>query len=296
MKSLVVAGPKAHLGIREVEFVHAAGHSDIEKTAFLLERARVFDAAAAWKHSVGEPDEEDDFPLEALGLVECGEGHFLGFGSSGKGLCCFQSTEQGKLGEKIRCRFKLPGEFLQRHEVIVAGVVVREFLLHVVLVNGEEDARDHLGRLHRSCGRSEVAKGMDKLVPRLLSFGRNFQAGEVCEIGFPIKDRGGLLPECLGGFVSDSRKHADHALECGFIAWVDGEFQKSGDILDVGLLKKSKPAGDAEGNASSGELELHLHRVVVGAVEHSDLLKWHALVREFHDSLSDEGSLLVVVW
>ena len=63
----------------------------------------------------------------------------------------------------------------------------------------------------------------------------------------------------------------------------------------MGLLEKSKPAGDAKGDASSCELELHLHRVIVGAVEDGDLLERHALVREFHDALRDEGRLLVVI-
>ena len=136
---------------------------------------------------------------------------------------------------------------------------------------------------------------MDKLVPRLLSFGRNLEAGEVFEIGCSVEDRGGLLPERLGGFVADARLHADHAFESRLIARVDGEFEECGDILDMGLLEKSKPAGDAKGDASSCELELHLHRVVVGAVEDGDLLERHALVREFHDALRDEGRLLVVI-
>ena len=128
-----------------------------------------------------------------------------------------------------------------------------------------------------------------------MSFGRNLEAGEVFEIGLPIEDRQGLLPERLGGFVADARLHANHALEGGFVAGVDGEFEKSGDILDVGLLEKSKPAGDTKGNAAPGELKLRFHRVIVGAVEDGDLLQRHALVREFHDALRDEGCLLVVV-
>ena len=128
-----------------------------------------------------------------------------------------------------------------------------------------------------------------------MSFGGNLQAGKVFEIGFSIEDRRGLLPKRLGGFVADARLHADHAFEGGLIARVDCEFEECGDILDMGLFEKAKPAGDAEGNAAPGELELHLHRVVVGTVEHGDLLQRHALVGEFHDALCDEGCLLVVV-
>ena len=102
------------------------------------------------------------------------------------------------------------------------------------------------------------------------------------------------MPEGLSGFVSNARKHAGHALESGLVAWVDCEFQKGGDILDMGLFEKPKTAGDAEGNASAGELQLHFHRVVVGPVEHSDLLEGHALIGEFHDPLGHEGRLLVV--
>ena len=210
--------------------------------------------------------------------MECGESHFLGFSRSGKGLRGFESTEQGKLGEEIRCRFELFGELLKGDEILVAGIVVRELLFHVVLVNSEEHAADHFGGLHGGVARDQFGEGVDELVPRLLRFGWNLEAGEVFEIGFPIEDRGGLLPERLGGFISNSRKHADHALEGGFVARVDGEFEKSGDILDVGLLEKSKPTGDAEGNAAPGELELRLHRVVVGAVEDGDLLQRHAFV------------------
>ena len=72
--------------------------------------------------------------------MECGEGHFLGFTRFGEGVGRFQTAQQGELGEEVGCRFKLPGEFLQRDEILVAGVVVWKFLFHVVLVNGEEDA------------------------------------------------------------------------------------------------------------------------------------------------------------
>ena len=75
---------------------------------------------------------------------------------------------------------------------------------------------------------------------------------------------------------------------------VHGEFHEGGDILDVCLFKEAESAGDAEGNASSCELQLNLHRVVMGAVEDGDFAEINPLVVKLQHTLGNEGGLLVV--
>ena len=98
-------------------------------------------------------------------MVESREGHFFGFSGFGKGVGGFQTAQQGELGEEVGSRFKLSSELLKRDEVFVAGVVVGKLLLHVVLVNGEEDAGDHLGWLHLALGGREFGQSVDELIP-----------------------------------------------------------------------------------------------------------------------------------
>ncbi len=58
----------------EEEFVLGPGHGDVEKAALFLEAALVFvvlvEDAVVGEHAFGEPDAENDLPLEALGLVD----------------------------------------------------------------------------------------------------------------------------------------------------------------------------------------------------------------------------------
>ena len=62
----------------------------------------------------------------------------------------------------------------------------------------------------------------------------------------------------------------------------------------MGLFEETQAASDAEGDAAPRELELDLHRVVVGPVKDRDLAEIDPLVVEFQHPLGDEGGLLVV--
>jgi hypothetical protein len=72
------AGTSHRIG--EVEFILGSGERDIEEPAFLFEHVLIigFENAAVGELAVHEPDEEDSFPFESLGLVDGGEGdHFV---------------------------------------------------------------------------------------------------------------------------------------------------------------------------------------------------------------------------
>ena len=142
--------------------------------------------------------------------------------------------------------------------------------------------------------RNEVGEGVDELRPVLAGLCGNLDFGETGEFGGAAEERLGALPESVCGFVADAREEADDAFEGHLVARVHREFQKRGDILDVGLLEKPEPARDGKRNAPFGEFHLHLHRVVVGAVEHGHLLEWDAFVEQFHYALGHERRLLGV--
>ena len=101
-------------------------------------------------------------------------------------------------------------------------------------------------------------------------------------------------PEVFGGFRPDAGKETHHPLEGDLVVRVDRKLQEGRDILDVRLLEEAQSARDPERNATPGELELDLHRVVVGPVEDGDLAEVDSLVVEFQYALGDEGGLLVV--
>src|SRR5579862_7273982 len=78
LEHFAVASVEAEIRIRKIKFVLRASDGDVEETAFFFDGVFTFEAAAAREHAVGHPDDEDDFPLEALGLVNTREGEHLG--------------------------------------------------------------------------------------------------------------------------------------------------------------------------------------------------------------------------
>ena len=62
----------------------------------------------------------------------------------------------------------------------------------------------------------------------------------------------------------------------------------------MGLLEEAKTARDPEGDSTPCELQLNLHGVVVGPVEHGDFAEIDPLIVQFQNPLGDEGGLLVV--
>ena len=63
--------------VAEVQLVHGSGDAHVEQSTFLLEAfgTAFVDDAGVGEHAFGEPDEEDDFPFQAFGLVDAGQGH-----------------------------------------------------------------------------------------------------------------------------------------------------------------------------------------------------------------------------
>ena len=221
-----------------------------------------------------------------------GECDLLGLSRPREGVGRFETAEEGELREEIGGGFELAGESLESLQILAAGIVVREFALHVIVVDREEDAFDHGRGTERGALWHEVGEGENKLRPFFSRLGGDFGFGEPGEVGGAGKECLGPLPKGFSRLVADPGEKSHDALEGHFIARVDGEFEKRGDILDVGLLEKPESTGDRKGNAALGEFQLHFHRVVVCAVEHGHLLERDALVEEFHHTLGDEGGLL----
>ena len=126
--------------------------------------------------------------------------------------------------EEIGGGFKLASESLECLQILAAGIVVREFALHVIVVDREEDAFDHGRGAERGALRDEVGEGENKLRPFFSSLGGDFGFGEPGEVGGASEECLGALPEGFCGLIADAREEADDALEGHFIARVDGEF------------------------------------------------------------------------
>ena len=294
LEGVAVAGVEAEFGVGEVEVVFAAGDADVEEAAFLFEAVGIFEAAAGGKHAIGEPDEEDDAPLEAFGLMQGGERDFLGVRAAGKGIGGFGAAEEGELGEEFLGRFKIPGEGLECGEVFAAGIVVRELFFHVVLVDCEEGAFHHRVGGKGAGGGREVGEGVDELLPAFGGFCRNFEREEAGEPGAAAQGAGREGPEVFGGLCSNSGQEADHAFEGDLVVRVNGKLEEGGDVFDVGLLEEPEPAGEKKWDPAFGEFHLHFHRVVVRAVEDGHLVKPDPLVTQLHHPLGYERRLLDV--
>ena len=58
------------------------------------------------------------------------------------------------------------------------------------------------------------------------------------------------------------------------------------------LLEKSDTAGDLIGDAAPGKLQLQLHRMIMRAVKHGDLVQIDSFVAQLENSLGDKLRLL----
>jgi len=86
LKHFAVARAQAHLGVGDIEFVHATGDADIEKPALLLKASGLLEASAAGEHPVRKPNQKNHLPLKAFGLMQGRERDLLLFRSSMKGF------------------------------------------------------------------------------------------------------------------------------------------------------------------------------------------------------------------
>src|ERR1051325_11923074 len=101
-----------------------------------------------------------------------------------------------------------------------------------------------------------------------------------------------FFPQFIRAFAADAGQKLHEALETQFVARVGDELEIRGHVLDVRLLEKTNPAGDAERDVATREFELKFERVEVRTVKHGHLVQVRALVAEFEDALGDEGGLL----
>ena len=292
--------------ISQIQLVHGAGYGDVEKAAFFFEAVVIFaffvfvDDATAREFALGEPDDEDDFPLESFRLVNGAETDALLIRFVLLRISGVLSGEEAELAQEFLQVIEADGVVFELLEVLTAVVEVSELAPHVVFINATHDGRHHRGGgLRLSFAVDEFVEGVAELLPGRFRFGGDF------EVGHDLGEDNGLVtsgfsrswgvapraPECVSGFVADAGKHFDNALEGDLIPTVVDHLHEGGDVLDMGLLEETKAARNFKRDIAIGQLELEFHRVKVGAVEDGDFVELDAFVAQFEDTLSNEGGL-----
>ena len=295
LKGLPVTGIEPEFGVGEVEFLLASGDPDIEEAPFFLESRLILQGTGSGEHSLREPCQEDGLPFEALGLMDAGEADTVLLVVASRDLAGFGAPKQGQLGQEFIRLLELLRVVGERVQVVATRLVVRELRLHVVVVESRSHRGDHLGGGCRHTHGGELCQRPDQLGPRSGRLGGGLASLlESGEVAASLQQFGRLEPEVFGGFRPDAGKKTHHPLEGDLVVRVDRELQEGRDILDVRLLEEAQSARDPEGNATPGELQLDLHRVVVGTVEDGDLAEVDSFVVEFQHALGDKGGLLIV--
>ena len=209
--------------------------------------------------------------------------------------------QQCDFTEEFRGGVVLSGEPGNLLEILEPRVVVRELVLKIILVTS---GNDHADEVSRPLGLFflQLVKRLGELFPAKRGLLRRL-AGDVAQRlaqAWLLRDllgqaRSKRCPKLGRRLGSNARQHQHDALERQFVGGIDEELQVSGDVLDVGLLKKPDAAREHERNVAPRELELQFERVKVRAVQHGDSLHRHALVTQFEHALGDELRLLVGV-
>ena len=186
-------------------------------------------------------------------------------------------------------------------KILPALVVIFECGLHVLVVHGLIDGKEHGGRTGQLSGGGQFIQCVAKLRPGRSGFGRNreiqHQGGKGFRRGFlPAFRAGGpAYPEFLGHSRADAGQQHHHAAEGKFILGIDHKTHKCHHVLNMGLLEKPDAAGDAERYFSAGQFHLQFHAVEVGAVKHGYFTGVRAFFNEIPDTLDDKFGLYPVV-
>lgn len=206
-------GFRVHHRVGEVEFVLRPRQGDVEQAAFFFEHVLVVgvEDAAVGELAVNEPDEEDGFPFEALGLVDGGEGDFfvVGLGSIAGGFAVDGGHER-ELLEELEDVGEIAGVFGELFEVGAAGVGVVEGGAEVVVIDAFEHAEDHVGGGGELAVGREFVERVAELLPVFLGlFGDLEFEEEVGPLGrrFRVSGEAGFdpcVPQFRGGAGSDA--------------------------------------------------------------------------------------------
>src|SRR5438034_9394389 len=73
LENVAVASAQSHVRKGEIKFIARAGDRHIKQTPLLLERVAPIERAAARKHAVSQPNDEDGMKFEPFGLMNGGK-------------------------------------------------------------------------------------------------------------------------------------------------------------------------------------------------------------------------------
>ena len=207
-----------------------------------------------------------------------------------------QLGEQRDLGEEGLGVGPAPRVLGQLAQVLEAGVGVDELGPQVLLVAARQHRLDGLPRQVAGGAPGQPAQHLDQRQVAGAPLGRHLRQhlrpAQVVHRPAAAPARQQRGPDRLRGGGPDPRGHLEAALQGQLVARVADEAQVGQHVLDVGGLEEAHAGADHEGDAAPGQLELDLHRVVVGPVEDGDLGERHPLVAQLQHPLRREGGLL----
>ena len=287
---------RRHHRVGQVELVLGPGAGHVEEPPLLLLAVPVLEGLRAGEAAVGQPDHEDGAPLQPLGLVDAGEDHLLVRLASLAHRLGSQLGEQRDLGEEGLGVGPAPRVLRQLAQVLQPGVGVDELGPQVGLVAARQHLLDGLaGQVAGGTGR-QPAQHLDQRQvagpPLARDLRQHLRQAQVVHRAAtpPARQQGG--PDRLRRGRPDPRRHLEAALQRQLVPGVADEAQVGQHVLHVGRLEEADAGADHEGDPAPRQLELDLHRVVVGPVEDRDLGERHPLVAQLQHPLRREGGLL----
>ena len=107
-----------------------------------------------------------------------------------------------------------------------------------------------------------------------------------------IRARADRVPDRRGRALAHPREDLERALPRQLVLRIDDDAQEGEDVLDVALLEEAGAGADLVRDAATRQLDLELERLIVGAVEHGQVLELLPLVVPLQQPLRDEARLL----
>src|SRR6266404_4399864 len=121
-----VAAAQTHMRVGQIKLVTSASDGYVKQAPFFLQRIARIERAAAWKHSVGQPDYEHGMELETFRLVHRGQIDRLFVARlTWRGLRV-DIADQRQLRKKFVDIFELAGKQCELIEIFATQLIVCE--------------------------------------------------------------------------------------------------------------------------------------------------------------------------
>ena len=257
-------------GDAEEEFVFGAGEGDVEEAA-LLGGLVFHDGLGGGEHILVAPDDDDDGPFEALGLVDGGEADA---GAVGVDVLGIDVAHEGDLGEEVGHGLLLDDLRGEGGDVLdaVLGVVVGA--LEVGGVPAVEEAADGGAAVFIEALAAVLLEEAVDGAPVLLGlFGEEGEELEAGGLVAGVEVAAEALPDAVDGLGAHAGQEAQAPREGEGVRRADAEAEIGHDVLGVLTLEDALAGGERVGHAQAAEVELQLHHVIVRAVEDGDVLR-----------------------